>query len=569
MFIRRDDPPAGLRFAGVMRRAAPVMIVLAALAALPRHPYAADMPHMQHAGTTASPHFALGPRQYKISTRSAAAQAHFNDGLNWVWAFNLQEAQRSFEAAAKADSNCAMCWWGVALSLGPHINVPAIPERTVAADHAVKRAVALEANASESERALIDALTHRYSDPAPTDPAVQHGLDQGYADAMRAVAKRFPNDMDIQSLFVEALLDLRPWDYWTADGKPQPGTDEILSTLETVLRRDPRHPGANHYYIHALEASPHPEKALDAANRLGTLMPASGHLTHMPFHIYLRVGSYAKAEEANRKAVDADLAYAGKVEVPMFMHMYTAHDFQSLSFCQMMQGKSASSIRNAREAEKWVPVEFALAMPGVDFFLASSDMMLARFGRWDDILAAPPPPAGLPYLAGVRHYVRGLAYAGKGDPAKAHVESDSVAAIMKALPPDAIEDLNPTSALLNVALHSLNGEIALAEKRTDEALAALRLGVAAEDSLHYSEPPDWMNSVRLQLGDALLNAGNSPEAEVVYRAHLERHPNDPWGLNGLAQSLERQSKSAEAKEAQGKFTAGWATADVKLKGSKF
>ena len=530
---------------------------------------AARRRHRHPASTVEVVRYSLGNHRHPISTRSIEAQRHFNDGLNWMWAFNLEEAQRSFEAATRADSNCAMCWWGVALSLGPHINVPAIAERTVAAAHAVARATQLESRATAPEKALIGALSKRYSDPAPADTAAQRALDQGYADAMRDVARRFPNDLDIQALWVESMLDLRPWDYWTPDGSPQPGTLEIVATLEHILARDPRHPGANHYYIHAIEASPHPEKALEAAKRLGTLMPASGHLTHMPFHIYFRVGQYEKAEEANRRAVDADLNYASKVEVPMFMHMYTAHDFHSLSFCQTVLGKSQSALRNARAIRDWLDPEMAKAMPGSDFFLAVHELTLARFGRWDEILAAHAPPAGLPYLAGVHHYVRGLALAGKGDLANARAERDTLATIRATVPPGLMEDLCPAAALLEVQARSLEGEIAAHDHRVDDAVAALRQGVAKEDSLHYSEPPDWPNPLRLSLGAVLLDAGRAADAEAVYRAHLERWPEDPWGLFGLALALEREGKDAEASDLRTRFAKAWAGADVKLSASRF
>jgi tetratricopeptide (TPR) repeat protein len=365
------------------------------------------------------------------------------------------------------------------------------------------------------------------------------------------------------------MLDLRPWDYWTADGKPQPGTEEIESRLEGILARDPRHPGANHYYVHAMEASPHPEKALAAAHRLETLMPGSGHMVHMPFHIYLRTGEYARAEAANRRAVDADLAYSRKVEIPMFMHMYTSHDFQSLSFCQMVQGKSEAAVRNARAIDQWLPADMARAMPGVDFFLAASDFTLARFGKWDEILAAAPPPDGLPYLSGVRHYVRGLAFAARGDFDRARAEHDSLTAIAAAVPADAPEDLNTAKALLSIAEHSLAGEIAAYAKHTDEAVAALQQAVQEEDALHYSEPPDWPNPARLELGDVLLKSGRAAEAEVVYRADLDHHPANPWALYGVAQCLQEQGKTAEAASAGRRFAQAWSGSDVRLKGTRF
>jgi tetratricopeptide (TPR) repeat protein len=292
-------------------------------------------------------------------------------------------------------------------------------------------------------------------------------------------------------------------------------------------------------------------------------------MTHMPFHIYLRVGQYARAEEANRKAVESDLAYKKSVEVPMFMHMYTAHDFQSLSFCQMMQGKSDAAVKNALTVHEWIAPDMARQMPGVDFFLGASDYTMARFGKWDEILSRPPAPEGLPYLNGVRHYVRGLAFAAKGDFAHAQAEKDSVAAVGAAIPPDLVEDLNSAKSLMEIAENSLAGEIAARQKHTDEAVALLTKAVASEDALHYSEPPDWQNPVRLQLGDVLLGAGRAKEAEAVYRAELVAHPDDPWGLHGLAEALKGQQKTAEAAEAAKKFADAWAGADVQLIGTRF
>ncbi|MBI1798747.1 MAG: hypothetical protein HYR73_03570 [Candidatus Eisenbacteria bacterium] len=534
--------------------------------------HAADDPHAMHAmgsDMKSVPLFGdLGPRHHAIRTSSAEAQRYFDQGMNLMWAFNLGEAQHSFEQAAKLDPDCAMCWWGVAMSLGPHINLPAIPDRTVAAAHAVKEAVARETRASDEEKALIEALTKRYADPAPTDPAAQMALDQGYADAMREVAKRWPDDMDVQALSVEALLDLRPWDYWTPDGKPQPGTEEILSSLERILKRDPNHPGANHYYIHAVEASSHPERALAAARRLETLMPGAGHMVHMPFHIYLRTGDYARAELANQNAVAADEAYAKRVTPPDMMHMYIGHDYQSLSFTQMMQGKSAAAIANARVVARWVTPEMMGMMPGVDFFAAAEDFTLARFGRWDQILALPAPPAGFPYLAGVRHHTRGLAFAGKGDFAHAEAEHDSLKTLLGVIPADLPEGFNSVKALLGIAELALTGEIAARRGHSDEAIAALQRGAAAEDSLRYDEPPDWPNPVRLALGDALIAAGRIADAEAVYHEALLVHPSDGWALRGVAE-CGRRSRAKEAGEMEKEFKHAWANADVKLPGSHF
>ena len=511
----------------------------------------------------------LGTYHRAITTKSPQAQRYFDQGMRLMWGFNLEEAQRSFEEASRLDSTCAMCAWGVAFSLGPHINLPGIPERTRPAFHAAEKAVSLESGASDVERALIDAMAKRYCDPPPADPKGQYALDSTYAAAMKEVAARFPDDNDVLALYVEGLMDLHPWDYWTSDGTEQPWTPEIVGDLEKILARDPNHPGANHYYIHAVEASPHPEKALPSADRLRDLMPGAGHLVHMPAHIYERIGRYDDAVTANRKAVESDRAYAAMAKPQGFYHMYMSHNSHFLSWTYMVQGRSAEAIHASRAAAALVSPEMARTMQGTDFFIAEPMFAMARFGKWDDLLKEPAPPEGLPYMRGIWHYTRGLAQTAKGQMDEAQSSRDSLAAIRDATPDDAIEDLNSAKALLTIALDLLSGEIAFKRGDKEEAVRLLQEAVKGEDATRYSEAADWIYPARHHLGKVLLAAGRAPEAEAVYRDDLKRNAENGWSLFGLAQSLRAQEKMAEAAEVEARFKRAWAKADVKITASAF
>jgi tetratricopeptide (TPR) repeat protein len=511
----------------------------------------------------------LGAYHRTVTTASPEAQRYFDQGMDLLWGFNLEEAQRSFEAAAALDSSCASCWWGVAMSLGPHVNLGGIPERTVPAAHAARRAAALAAGASEVERALIEAVQKRYSDPAPADPASQFTLDSSYAEAMRGVAARFPADNDVQALCAEALMDLHPWDYWKNDGTAQPWTAEILQLLDGILARDPSHPGANHYDIHALEASPHPEKALASADRLRDLMPGAGHMVHMPSHIYQRMGRYDDAAAANRKAVEADHSYAAAAHPQGFYHMYMSHNSHFLSWTCMVQGRFAEALRASRAAAAQISPEMAMAMPGTDFFMAEPVFVLARFGKWEDLAREPAPPKGLPFLRAIWHYGRGLGYTGLGRMKEAERSLDSLIAIRDSIPADAIEDLNSSRALLSIAVNVLSGEISLRRVRTDEAIQAFRAAVAGEDATRYSEAADWLYPARHHLGKALLAKGRVEEAEAVYREDLTRNPENGWALCGLEQSLRRQGKTIEADDAEARFKKAWSRADVTIVASAY
>jgi len=555
----------------------PTLCVLLLIGAL--LPADARAQGMQHHGMASVNHAppaplfeGLGPYHRAISTRSDIAQRYFDQGMSFMWGFNLHEAQRSFEACAKADPECAMCRWGEAFSLGPHINVPGLPDRTRAANAANQQARALEGQASPGEKALIEAMSKRYSDPPPANPDEQKKLDTAYADAMREVRKQFPDDLDIAALGVEAMMDLRPWDLWLADGTPQPGTEEIVSTLEWILANDPGHVGANHYYIHAVEASQHPERAVKSAEQLGKLNSAAGHLTHMPAHVYERLGRWDDAFEANRRALEMDAKYEAKanpIQPESFYPMYTAHNAQFLSVTAMMQGRRADAIRYARLAVGKIPLEMISMMPGFDFFLMTPVFVHARFGEWDEMLKEAAPPKGFPYCQATWHYGRGLAFTGKGKLDAAGAELDSVRTIAKTIPADALEGFNSAQALLGIASDVLAASMAAKRGKNGEAIRLLTKAVAAEDQTRYDEPPDWMWPVRHTLGAALLQAGRAAEAEAVYREDLKRNPENGWALYGLAESLRRQKKVDEARAVSGRFEKAWQHADTRLTASNF
>jgi tetratricopeptide (TPR) repeat protein len=511
----------------------------------------------------------LGSFHRAITTASPEAQRWFDQGLRLMYAFNLEEAQRSFEEAARRDPDCASCFWGVALALGPHINFAAQADRTRAAWRAVgeaRAAAARTAAVTPVERALIEALARRYADPPPAtgDTAGFAKLDRAYADAMGEVARRFPDDLDVATLYAEALMDLRPWDLWTQDGRPQPGTAEIVATLERVLAKNPDHPGANHFYIHAVEASPHPEKALAAAGRLAGLMPGAAHIVHMPAHIYMRVGRYGEAAEANRRAIRVDEAYVARSPGALggFYAMYFGHNYQFLWSAALMEGRGEEALGAARQLVAMVPAEMLAQMPGFDFGLGYPWWTLARLRRWDELLREPAPPDGFPYARAIWHVTRGLALSAQGKRAEAEAELAAAHAQGEKIPAEALEGLNPARALLAVAEGVLAGDLAARRGDVDEAVRRLQAAAEAEDGLRYNEPPDWYTPVRHVLGEVLLAADRAAAAQAVYEADLARNPENGWALAGLAESLRRQSKEAEAAAVRARFEKAWARADV-------
>ena len=513
----------------------------------------------------------LGNVHRQITTSSAEAQKYFDQGLALTWGFNHDEATRSFAKAAELDPKCAACFWGVSLTVGPNYNLPfLVEERAKVAFDALARARENVSQASPVERALITALASRYPTAAPLDPAKTTAILVAYADSMKAVAARFPDDFDVQTLYAEALMNINAWRLWTPDGKPAADTERVVALLESVLAHDPGHPGANHYLVHALEASPHPERALAAAERLKTLMPAAGHMVHMPAHIMQRIGRYEDAAEANRRGAAADEAYAGRTRpLDYYPVMYTAHNYQFLACSAAMEGRRAEAIAATDGSRKAVSDAMLLAMPGADWYIAESYTARVRFGLWDDLLAMPAPDPKLVGLTGGFLYGRAVALAAKGRLDEARTTLGVLQALMARTPADAPAGMNSVRDVLGVAVPIVQARIAVVERRFDEAEASLRQAVAAEDRLAYNEPKDWFFPARHLLGAQLMQAGKPREAEIVYREDLQRNPANGWALYGLSAALKAQGKSAEATEAARQFQSAWNHADISLTASAF
>jgi tetratricopeptide (TPR) repeat protein len=508
----------------------------------------------------------LGTHARPVS-KHAEAQAFFDQGLAFLFAFNHDEAIRSFERAAALDPGCAMAHWGVAYANGSHINKTVVDlDRERAALAALVRAE--RANApTPADRAMIVALSRRYADPAPADRAP---LNKAYADAMKAAWAQFPGDADLGALYAESLMNLRPWDLWTNDGTPHPGTNEITETLATVLNVNPNHPFALHLSIHAWEASLTPDRATAAADRLRELQPGLGHMVHMPSHIDVRTGQWAKAIVANDKAIAADAAYRKKSPKQGFYHLYMAHNHHMLAFAAMMKGESKRALDSVRTMLAGVPPEWVAVKENAaiaDGFLAAPLEVMMRFGKWADILTEPEAPEAFPIARALRYHARGVAYAATGRVREARDEQSLFRAAVKRTPAGAAFGNNPAADLFAVADPMLEGEILTAEGKLAEAVRWLRVAVAAEDKLRYDEPPDWVVPVRHALGAVLLKDGRAPEAEVVYREDLRKWPKNGWSLHGLAESLRRQKREEEADGFRNQFAEVWKGADVKIPSS--
>jgi len=499
----------------------------------------------------------------EVTTSSEKAQRYVDQGLVWAFAFNHDEAIRSFKEATKHDPNCAMAWWGIALCNGPHINYPALPpDRARAAWRALEKAVALKNQVSPKERALIEALAERYEANPSED---RKHLDQAYADAMRKVWAQYGDDADIGTLYAEAMMDLRPWDLWKDNGEPQPGTETILAVLEETLRLDPDHPGANHLYIHAVEASPNPARAMASADRLRDLVPISGHLRHMPSHIDVLVGQWDKACEQNELALAADRAYEAQSPKQGFYRLYMIHNHHMLAFASMMSGRSRTAIEATREMVESVPDDYARAETAlVDPYMGAHYDALKRFGHWDEILELPAPPSYLPITTAHWRFHRGLAYAAKGEVEKAEKERELFRKAVDNVPNDALMVINPAHRVLAIAEHMLNGEIAFRRGDMDESIRELRKAIAIEDKLQYMEPPEWVQPVRHTLGAVLVSDGQFAEAEKVYRQDLKKWPHNGWSLLGLSRTLRAQGKIEEATQVASRFRDTWKHADIDI-----
>ncbi|MHC4947907.1 MAG: tetratricopeptide repeat protein [Planctomycetota bacterium] len=497
-----------------------------------------------------------------VRTESAEAQKWFDQGMQLLYGFNHDEAIRSFREAAWADPDCAMAWWGIAYAHGLHINNPEMSEtQSKAAWDAAREATERLAGADPAGQALIRAVARRYAWPAPDDRA---GLDRAYAEAMGEAWREHPDDPDVGALYAESLMNLQPWDLWTHEGQPKGRTPEIMEVLEAVLEMRPDHPGANHFYIHTVEASPHPEKAIAAADRLRDLVPGAGHLVHMPAHIYTRVGRYAEAADANERAIAADEAYFELAPAPAFYRLYFVHNVHFLAYAAMMEGRYETAIRAARKLEADVPDEFLREFAEfADGLMPTSVHVLIRFGRWEDILAEPEPPAYRLLSRVMRHYARGVAYSATGRTAEAGRELEAFDRLAAEVPEAWLVGVNPASSVLPLARHMLEGEMVFREGRLDEAFAILRAGAALEDDLVYDEPPGWMQPVRHALGALLMSDGRYAEAEAVYREDLRRNPENGWSLLGLRQSLRAQQRLDGAEAVAQRLAVAWRRADVR------
>lgn len=512
----------------------------------------------------------LGNYHHAISSQVPWTQQYFDQGIRLVFAFNHGEAIRAFKEAARLDSTCAICYWGAALAYGPHVNAPMDSAAGVEAYALLQRAIALAPRASPAEQAYIRALTARY---AATPPADRSPLDSAYARAMAQVVREYPQDLDAATLYAEALMDLRPWSYWKKDGSPYPGTEIVIAQLERVIAANPNHPGACHYYIHAVEAVS-PEKAVPCAERLAALMPGAGHMVHMPAHIYIRVGRYNDAILANQHAVHADESYiAAEHPSGIYPVGYYPHNYHFLAFASMMSGRSADAIAAAKGLVASVPADVARAVPPMEAMLPYLDLALVTFGRWDEVLSQPLPPADLRLSTALAQYARGVAFAATARWPEAQAALDSVRQIAAGTSPadqtamSAGEGENKT--VVDIATHALMGEIAYRQGKFPDAVAHFTKAVELEDTFNYIEPPQWYYPVRQSLGAALLKAGNPAQAELVYREDLRRFPENGWDLYGLSVSLRQQGKAQDASAIDARLARAWGEADVKLVSSRF
>lgn len=509
----------------------------------------------------------LGKHTFPVSTRNPLAQQYFDQGLNLAYAFNHAEARRAFREAARLDPELAMAHWGQALVLGPNINAMMEPNEEPHAHEHLQRAKSLMLKASQKERALIQALEKRYS--GKTENRITH--DKAYAEAMREVHRLFPDDPDIAMLYVESMMDVRPWGYWMRDGTPHEGTQAIVALTEAVLQRNPEHPGALHMYIHLIEPTSTPERAEQAADTLLGLMPGAGHMIHMASHIYQRVGRYADAMKSNQLAIAADENYMQHSHAQgLYPLVYYPHNIHFLWSAATADGQGKIALDSARETASKVDDNLLKAIPLTAIFRVTPYWALARFGRWQAILAEPAPPAISPFLTGSWHYVRGLAYVANQQLPQAELE---LAALRKIMKDPALQhpllSKNTANAILAIAPEVLAGEIAAARKQYDQAIAYLEKAVRLEDALVYTEPAEFHLPPRLALGAILLESGQPAEAETVFWEDLRRNRNNGWALYGLKQALEAQHKHDEAKLIGERFRQAWARSDVTLTAPRF
>jgi tetratricopeptide (TPR) repeat protein len=499
----------------------------------------------------------LSDLHHPVSTRNSVAQQFFDQGLRFIYAFNHDEAARSFQHAAELDPKLAMAYWGVAEAVGPNYNDPADPERYKRAHEAIQKAVELSSAASPSEQAYIQAMAKRF--PADPNSDLKKAAEE-YHDGMREVARQFPDDLDAATLFAESGMNLHPWGLWNQDGTPIPGTEEIVSTLEGVIKRDPNHLGAIHYYIHSVEASNYPDRALAGANRLAALAPAAGHIVHMPAHIYIRTGDYEAAVQTNQKAAEVDRTYIKQSGVQgIYPMMYYSHNLHFVAVCGAMNGRYAEARKNADLLVANVGPHVK-QMPPLEGFMTIPVAVEIRFHHWNELLKMTAPDPSMKVATIFWHFGRGLALAGTGKLTEAEAEYKIVSDAEAATPPDAIFQMpinNKSKDILKIAENVLGAKIALAKKDNAAAITMLREAVAIQDKLNYGEPPDWFYPVRENLGAALLMNGDAMGAEKAFREDLDRNPRNPRSLWGLRQSLVQQKREYDAGFVQKQFESSW------------
>ncbi len=506
----------------------------------------------------------MGNHHFDVSLDDTLAAKYFNQGILLTYGFNHKEAERSFRQVVELQPEHPMAWWGIALVQGPNLNLPMLPDAIPVAWEAIQKAQELKSNGTQREQDYINALANRYAETPPED---RTPLDSAYAQAMGKVVEKYPNDMEAQVMYAEALMDLHPWDFWNKEGDPKPWTPKIMATLERVIEKDPDHPMANHLYIHASEASPNPEKALESAKRLGNAVPGAGHLVHMPAHTYIRVGMYHEASEANERAIKSDNEYVAQChQQGMYPLGYMPHNHHFLWATATLEGRKKRSLEAAQSTFEHVDTNI-MREPGMGLLQHFWTIPMygnVRFGEWDTILATSKPDEDLLYPRGVWHYSQGMAFVATGqvDSARQHLDELKTIASNESLKTVII--MNHAYDLMQIASRVLEGEIAAKNNAYDQAITLLEEAIAIEDELLYNEPPDWFFPVRHNLGTVLLEAGKSTEAEQVFRDDLKEFPQNGWALFGLHQSLLAQGRESEAKEIKNQFNEAWKYADIKL-----
>jgi tetratricopeptide (TPR) repeat protein len=515
----------------------------------------------------------LGDHDFPVTTSHPEVQRWFNQGLMLTYGFNHDAAERSFLTAAELDPGCAMCWWGAALVVGPHVNAGMDPGKNAAAWARLQRALALAPRATEREQAFIDSLAARYAEDPPED---RRPLDEAYAESTAVLVAQRPDDLDAAVLHAEALMDLQPWDYYDEQLNPKGNTAKVVALLESVMARNPDHAGALHLYVHAVEASAEPERGVVAADRLRELVPGSGHLVHMPAHIYARVGRWHDAVIANQKAIEADDIYLAMCRgnaQGVYPLGYVPHNHHFLWFAASMEGAGEIAREAALHTAERVNLPELMRLPdfaGLQHYWMTPVFDHVRFGRWDEIVALPNPAPDLPYVTAIWHYAQGMAAIRQQrmPAATEHLAALRTLATDPVMESIKVWDRYPLSLAARIAERTVSAEFAVASDNTAAAIEALREAVAIEDTIPYDEPPGWHAPVRQTLGAVLLKAGQPAEAEAVYREELRRNPANGWSLTGLAQSLRAQQRATDLQTVEQQLAAAWQHADVKLAGSR-